>query len=464
MTVGMSSGLLGGVCMLAVAAALGQPAAQAPAGVSASTFSTDLMQLYREARLEDPQVLASFAQAQAGKEHQREAMGALLPQLSLNAGSNRIHQENDLVQQSYDSESYSLVLRQYLYNKAAWENYQKFKSLARQSESQALDVQAEAAVELARRYFTALAAEDELELVRAERRTTQKSLDRVNALYEKQLALVTDQLDLKARVDLLAAQEVDARNQARISREALAEIVGRPVKEKLNRIRDDAQLRVSAQSLENWVREGIALNPALKASESGVEAAGAALRSGKGGHYPTVSLNLSAQETNEGYNNSLAPRTDSYVAGVGVQVPLYSGGSTSARVRGLYQDQLAAEQELEAIRRRVVKEITSAYLTANSNGEKIDANRLALDSAKLSRVAAEKALTYGMVNAVDVLASVRNEFRARRDLLKTQYEFLSNVFTLNRWAGKPPAESVDSVNNWLSPGSPSQAAGVGSDY
>ncbi|MCY1422583.1 Outer membrane protein TolC [compost metagenome] len=319
-------------------------------------------------------------------------------------------------------------------------------------------------MELARRYFTALAAEDELELVRAERRTTQKSLDRVNALYEKQMALVTDQLDLKARVDLLAAQEVDARNQARISREALAEIVGRPVKEKLNRIRDDAQLRVSAQSLENWVREGIALNPALKASESGVEAAGAALRSGKGGHYPTVSLNLSAQETNEGYNNSLAPRTDSYVAGVGVQVPLYSGGSTSARVRGLYQDQLAAEQELEAIRRRVVKEITSAYLTANSNGEKIDANRLALDSAKLSRVAAEKALTYGMVNAVDVLASVRNEFRARRDLLKTQYEFLSNVFTLNRWAGKPPAESVDSVNNWLSPGSPSQAAGVGSDY
>ncbi|KDO00179.1 MULTISPECIES: TolC family outer membrane protein [Pseudomonas] len=461
---GMSSVLFGGVFMLAAGAALGQTAAPASTGVSASTFSTDLMQLYREARLEDPRVLASFAQAQAGKEHQREAMGALLPQLSLNAGSNRIHQENDLIQQSYDSESYSLVLRQYLYNKAAWENYQKFKSLARQSESQALDAQAEATVELARRYFTALAAEDELELVRAERRTTQKSLDRVNALYEKQLALVTDQLDLKARVDLLAAQELDARNQASISREALAEIVGRPVKEKLNRIRDDAQLRVSAQSMEDWVREGIAQNPTLKASESGVEAAGAALRSGKGGHYPTVSLNLSAQETNEGYNNSQTPRTDSYVAGIGVQVPLYSGGSTSARVRGLYQDQLTAEQELEAIRRQVVKEITSAYLTANSNGEKIHANRLALASAKLSRVAAEKALTYGMVNAVDVLASVRNEFRARRDLLKTQYEFLSNVFTLNRWAGKPPAESVDSVNGWLSPGSPAQATDVESEY
>ncbi|WHS56877.1 TolC family outer membrane protein [Pseudomonas brassicacearum] len=444
--------------MLAAGAALAQTEAVAPTGINASTFSTDLMQLYREARLEDPQILASYAQAQAGQEHQREAMGALLPQLSFNAGSNRIHQESDLVQRSFDSESYGLVLRQYLYNKAAWENYQKFKSLARQSESQALETQAEASVELAQRYFTALAAEDELQLVRAERRTTQRSLDRINALYEKQLALITDQLDLKARVDLLTAQELDARNQVSLSREALAEIVGRPVKERLNRIREDLQLQVSAHSLETWVRDGMALNPALKANESGVEAAGAALRSGKGGHYPTLSLNLSTQQTNEGYNNSQAPRTDSYVAGIGIQVPLYSGGSTSARVRGLYQDQVVAEQQFEATRRRVVKEITNAYLTANSNGEKIGANRLALESAQLSRVAAEKALSYGMVNSVDVLASVRNEFRARRDLLKTQYDFLSNVLILNRWAGKPPAEGIENLNSWLSSGS------VGQDF
>ncbi|WP_347929764.1 TolC family outer membrane protein [Pseudomonas helvetica] len=441
---------------LGIDIALAQSAASASNGVSASAFSTDLMQLYREARLEDPRILASYARAQAGKEYQREAMGTLLPQVSLNAGANRIHQENDLLQRSFDSESYSLVLRQYLYNKAAWENYQKLKSLARQSESEALEAQAEATVELAQRYFTALAAEDELELTRAELRTTQKSLDRVNALYEKQLALITDQLDLKARVDGLTAQELDNQNQVSVSREALAEIVGRPVKEKLSRVRDDVPLRISAQSLETWVREGVAQNPALKANESSVEAAGAALRSGKGGHYPTLSLTLSAQRTNEGYNNALVPRTDSYVAGIGLQVPLYSGGSTSARVRGLYQDQISAEQQLESVRRRVVKEITSAYLTANSSGEKVSASRHALASAQLSRVAVEKALTYGMVNAVDVLTSVRNEFRARRDLLKTQYDFVSNVLTLNRWAGKPPAESVENVNAWLSPGSSSQ--------
>lgn len=87
--------LLGGFLMLAAGAVLAQAETAAPNGVNASTFSTDLMQLYREARLEDPQILASYAQAQAGQEHQREAMGALLPQLSFNAGSNRIHQESE---------------------------------------------------------------------------------------------------------------------------------------------------------------------------------------------------------------------------------------------------------------------------------------------------------------------------------------------------------------------------------
>ena len=59
-----------------------------------------------------------------------------------------------------------------------------------------------------------------------------------------------------------------------------------------------------------------------------------------------------------------------------------------------------------------------------------------------------------MVNAVDVLTSVRNEYRAHRDLLKTQYDFVTNVITLNRWAGKPPGDSVASVNLGLNPGSP----------
>ena len=422
----------------------------APTSISVKEYSADLAQLYREARLEDPRILAAYAREKAGGEHQREALGSLLPQLAANAGGNRIKQVNESVNQIYNSQNYSLTLSQVIYNKAAWENFQKYKSLAKQAISETEEAQAEATVDLAQRYFTALAADDELELVQAERRATQKNLDQVSALYDKQYAKVTDLLDLKARVDSLAAQEVDARNQVSLSRAALSEIVGRPVNEKLSRVRNDVELKVSAESLQSWVDLGVAQNPSLKANASAVEAAEAALRGGKGGHYPTLGVNLSAQNTNEGYNNALAPRTDSYVAGLQLSVPIYSGGSTSARVRGLYQDQVSAEQQLEFTRRQVVKEITNAYLTADSSVEKIRANRNALSSAEQSSSASEKAFKYGVVNAVDVLTATQNEFKARRDLLKTQYDFINNLFTLNRWAGKLSTESVESVNAWLS--------------
>ncbi|BAP45963.1 TolC family outer membrane protein [Pseudomonas sp. 21LCFQ02] len=421
-----------------------------PTSVSAKEYSADLMTLYKESRLEDPRILSAYARAQAGKEHEREAFGSLLPQISANAGANRIKQVNEQVDQVYNSENYSIGLSQVLYNKKAWENWQRYKSLAKQSLSESDEAQAEATVDLAQRYFAALAADDELELTQAERRATQKNLDQVSALYERQYAKKTDVLELQARVDLLAAQEVDARNQVRVTRAALSEIVGRPVTEKLSRVRDDVQLKVSEQTLESWVQLAQTENPAIKSNLSAVEAAQAGVRGGKGDHYPSLSLNLSAQNTNEGYNNALAPKTDSYVAGVALSVPIYSGGSTSARVRGLYQDQVAAEQQLEFTRRQVVKETTNAYLTADSSVEKIRANRNAVSSAEQSSIASQEAFKYGVVNAVDVLTATQNEFKARRDLLKTQYDFITNLFILNRWAGKLSVESVESVNVWLS--------------
>ncbi|MNP36058.1 Outer membrane protein TolC precursor [compost metagenome] len=118
-------------------------------------------------------------------------------------------------------------------------------------------------------------------------------------------------------------------------------------------------------------------------------------------------------------------------------------------MRGLYEEQLAVEQEVEEVRRQVVKETTNSYLTSVSSVEKIRANKNALSSAEQSSIASQKAFTYGVKNSVDVLTAVQAEFKARRDLLKAQYDFITNLFILNRWAGRPPEESVDAVNVWL---------------
>lgn len=444
--------------LLAVLALQARVEAASEQGVSSRTYVSDLMQLYRESRLEDPRILSAYAQAQAGKDRQREAFGALLPQVSAGASINRNRRKSQgLPHEYYNNERYNISLTQHIYNKAAWEHYQKFKSLASQGVSEAENTLGEATTDLAQRYFAALAADDELALVMAERRATQENLERVKALYKKQMAMVTDVLDLQARVDALAAAEVEARNQVRLSRQELTELIGRPVKEQLSRVREDIALQVPAEELDVWVDRALAGNPALKARESALLASNAALREGKGGHYPSVSFNLSGLRSNVGYDNSMISRYDNYVASIGVQVPIYSGGSTSARVRALHGDQTTAEQELEAMRRQVVKETTNAYLTAQASVEKVRASRKALESAEKATSASERGFQYGVVNSVDVLTSVQNEYKARRDLLKAQYDFITNLLVLNRWAGALSEQTIESVNVWLARGEEAEA-------
>lgn len=416
---------------------------------SSSPTQIDLLYLYHESRLEDPKVLAAYAQAEAGKDRQRESLGRMLPQVTADAALNRIVRDSTLSREAYSTERYSLSLSQHLYNKEVWENYQKFKELAAQKGFESEDAQSEATIELSKRYFLALAADDDLDLAMAERRATQKNLDRINALYKKQMAMVTDVLELQARVDRLAAMEVEARNQVRLTREALSEIVGRPITERLSRIRDDVDPAVPGESMVSWIEQAVQENHSLNAKQKAFDASNAALREGKGGHYPSLNLNLSAQRSNTGYENSTSVRADSYVATLGIRVPIYSGGSTSARVRALHNEQLVAEQDLEAIKRRVVKETTNAYLSAQSSIEKIRALRKAMRSAEQSSIAAQKGFQFGVVNAVDVLESVQKEYETRRDLLKAQYDFISNILALNRWAGELSENSIKSVNSWL---------------
>lgn len=409
----------------------------------------DLWQLFQEAVLEDPRILAAQARNQGSQWRQREAFGQLLPQISANGSFNRSQQETELESQLYNGERYMLGLSQTLYDPKIWHNYRRFSELARQQTAEYEATREEATVDLIERYFRALAAEDELALVEAELRATQLNLERVNSLYDRQLAMITDVLEISARVDALKAAEIKARNDVEISREALSELVGRPIHGRLKRIGAQASFHMPAQASGYWEQQAMTSNPLLQARQKAVDAAQAALRQAKAGHLPSVNLNLTAQRSDIGYENSLNPRTDTYVASVGVQVPIFSGGSTSARVASSHADLMSTEQELEAMRRQVLRETRTAFYGAEAGLSRISASRKALQSAEKSRVAAERALTFGVINAVDVLDTVKEEYATRRNLLQSQYDFIMSLMVLRRWSGTLVEEDVRKANEWL---------------
>lgn len=411
--------------------------------------TVDLWQLFQEAELEDPRILAGRARSEGGEWRKREALGQLLPQLSASSTLNRTAQENDFARQVYNGERYALTLSQVIYDSQTWNNYRRFSELAAQQEAEYEVTQEEAMLDLIERYFTALATEDELALVSAELRATQRNLARVNSLYERQLAMITDVLEISARVDSLKAREIEARNAVEVGREALSELIGREITERLKRVGETATFLPPEHDRDYWVEKAIAESQILKARARAVSAAQAAVQQAVGGYKPKVSLSLSGQRSDIGYENSQAQITDTYVVSLGVQVPLYSGGSTRARVAAGASDLMVAEQELEQLKRQVVRETRSAFYDTQAGVSKIVAARKAMASSAKAREAAERAFGYGVMNAVDVLNSTKEEYAARRALLQSQYDFILSSVLLRRWSGSLMRDDVRKVNEWL---------------
>ncbi|WP_416740219.1 TolC family outer membrane protein [Pseudomonas sp. NFX71] len=423
-----------------------------PAGLmAAEAYSNyvDLWQLQQEARGADPRILKAQAQVRSGEGRQREALGRMLPQLNANGSVNRSRRDDDLSRTEYNGKRASLALNQVIYDPQSWRSYQKFSELAQQSQFESADAQVLSSIDLSDRYFTVLAAEDELSLVRRELDATRHNLKRVESLFQRQMVTVTDPLEIQARVDTLEADEIEAANKVAISREAISELVGRDVQEPLKRIGENPAFSLPAQAEAYWVQTALESNPALKAREHSVNAAEATIREAKAGHLPRLGLNLTAQRSDIGYEGSLTPRSDNFVASLDLQVPLYSGGSASAKVVASEGDKEAAQQDLEALRRQVVKETRSAYIGITAGLSRIKATRRALESAERSRLATESAFQYGVKNATDVLDSIKNEFSARRDLYQSQYKFVTSLLVLHRWSGRLSDIDIRQANDWL---------------
>lgn len=409
----------------------------------------DLWTLYIESRDADPRILRALALEKSSGGRQREALGRLLPQLNASANFNRTQREDDFTRSQYNGQGYTLGLSQLLYAPQAWRSYQKFSALVRQSAFEHEAARVQTSIDLAERYFATLAAEDDLRLVQAELDATERNHVQLESLFAKKMAKVTDVLELKARVDLLKARSIEAANQIEINKEAISELIGRPIEQPLKRLAARPDFLPPQQSQKFWVDNALRSNPALQAKTHALDAAQAALGEAKAGHLPTLAFDINAQRSDIGYEGALTPRSDTYVASLGLQIPLYSGGSIQARVSSLYAELDAAQQEYEALRRKIVRETRTAYFNIEASLNRVVALQLALASAEKSRTATEQAFTYGVMNAVDVLDSIEMEFRAKRDLLQSQYNYITSLLVLYRWSGRLNDTDVRRVNSWL---------------
>lgn len=422
---------------------------------SSAIHAEDLLEIYHEAQTSDPQLLAAEASNQAAKEVRSQSRAALLPQINLTA--DYTHHETDILDSivgstgttDYNSKGYSLNLVQSIYHHEYYVQLRQADANIAKANAEYEGAKQGLILRVADAYFNVLAAQDDLETAEAAKRAIEQQLRQTQQRFDVGLSAITDVHEAQAAYDSAVATVIAGQSQLDTARENLREIIGRAPVELAVLKEEVPLLTPEPADITKWVDTSQNQNLSLLAAEASARVAEEEIYKRRAGHYPTLDLVAS-----HSYSDTMdAPtfgteRVDNTI-GLQLNVPIYSGGLTTAQTREARALYTQAQEGLEQQRRATVRETRSAYLGVTTGISQVEAQKQALASAQTALEATQAGFEVGTRTIVDVLNAQRERYIAQGDYLRARYDYLLATLRLKQAAGTLSEADIAQINTWL---------------
>ncbi len=398
---------------------------------SLAAWPIDLLQSYQAAQRNDASLRASRANAEAGRERLPQAEAQLRPSVSFSASrnTNELNNDNPPVGgeklSRYLSGSANLTLRQPLFRTG-------LHAQVRQASAQVDDVNASLrrdeqnlAVRLVGAYLDALGTADQLALVVAQRAFYTAQLDSARKTFAAGSGTRTDIDEVQARLDLVAAFELEARQNVGYAKRQLQALVGEPV-ETLAGL-NVAKLELAApqpESVEGWIERAEQNSPEIRMAKAQLDAAVQGIDKAKAGHHPT--LDGVVQWSRSDRDNPSQPNTRNTNTLIGLQlnVPLLAGGYVNSTVRQALAERDRAQEALESLRLDLGLRVHKEFRGITEGILKIRAMEQAVRSADQVVLSNQKSFAAGSRTVVDILNAEQQRTVALRDLAQARHLYL----------------------------------------
>jgi outer membrane protein len=416
---------------------------------SLSSSADDLLSLYQRALLASPELKGSQFALDITRAQEEQAFGKLLPQAALTGN----YSLNNLKFQGKSADQYpgtraGLSIRQPLFDLQSYLLMKSQQSRTAQGEENLLTAHQQLIFDLVDRYTDALEAADKIDIISTELGSTEKQLNRVKSMNERQMALITDLYELQARVETLRTNLIDSKNDANIALEKLRELTGDAVTG-IQAVRLDATQPAPEGSIESWTEQVERNNPDLNALKHAVESADKSISAYQAGHLPRLELQASENYSNTAYNNQQTPAYTVGTVGVEATIPLYEGGITTARISEAEGRKGLSSSQLEQKQREIEKIARASYLDMTSSSARSLATDRQLDANEKAKLAMEKGYELGVVTIVDLLNAEKQLSESRKIQRQSRYRYFKARSNLLRQAGRLDVEELAKLNSWL---------------
>lgn len=423
-------------------------------------FGDDLLKVYQQALDADPELRASEVKIKIGEAQKGQALGQMLPQISAttNWSTNStttgntptfLNRSTADVTRNYGGTRYVVSLSQTILDFPKYWNWQRSKAVESQYTLENIEAQQTLLYNVVERYFGVLEAEDELKFYKSEEETTAQQREQIQKLFDRQFAKITDLYAIEARLDQVKASIIEAEAKLVTAKENLKQLTNTDAST-LAGLREDIDYKELEGKLDDWLEVAKNENPSIAAQQYAINAADDDVAAQKANHLPVVELQLTYYNTDTGFQSSrLNNAVDTQVAAINVNVPVFSGGTTTKRTQEAQHKLTLNKYAKEASLRELVKNTSDAFLNSNASVRRIKATRKALESTRKSREAMEMGFSYGVETISDVLKAQEEEFQAMRELSQAKYGYIKNRMRFLQAIGTISEENLNEVNNWL---------------
>ena len=416
----------------------------------------NLDEIYKLAVENDPAYRGAKQEYFGQQQLKQQQFALFLPAINLTANYTEIDQASTTsgteTDYEYNTKSYTLNLTQMLYRHDYFIQYKQADLQVMQAAAKFNSAAQDLIIRVAENYFRILAAIDNLDFAKAEKKAIKEQLNQTTQRFNVGLTAITDVHEAQSRYDLSVAQTIAAENQLAISHENLRELIMQSPTFLAKLSPHSPLVTPEPADIKQWVKIASEQSLSLVATDKAMLIAREEIYRNRAGHYPTLDLLASHgySDTSSGtLTSSTGYEREETRVGIQLNLPLYQGGLVNAKTTEAAHRYNQAKEQHEQ-QRRVTERLTrTAYLNVTANISQVKAYQQALQSSKTALEATEAGYEVGTRTAVDVLNSHREVFRALRDYAQSRYNYILETLRLKQAAGTLSENDLHIINNWL---------------
>lgn len=426
-------------------------------------YGLSLTEAVQMARQSDPAYLAAQAGQSGSNERRLQAQAALLPQVSISGTYNGVRRKYitrespiPTAHDNYDNSSAQITVNQPIWRTASRAALTQANAALSQAEYQLLAAEQDLLVRLVQAWFDLMLARDAAIAAQSQVQATEFQLALTERAQKNGLAAPLNTAEARMKHQQAHADWISAQTEQTVKLAALEQITG-PLGEMQPPSLSDRFVAEDPRklTLEQWLQRAEAESPAVLAARHGVNAAQEEIRKQRGGHEPTLDFVASFgrnQQEAGGFPGQNGSDVRQRSLGIQLNIPIYSSGAISAKVREAIAMRSKAEAELENARRTARFNAKTAWNVWQASHAREEAAQQAVAYWRENLKAANTGQATGLKSGLDVLQAAQQLYAGLRDQQKARYDKVTSFLKLKSVLGQLEVHDVASFDRWFEAG------------